>query len=235
MTNSRRRTSGADLTGWSDGALSAPPRHVILPPGPFDFIAADPPWQFQAWKQNLDDRNTRAVERHYETQTLEWICAQDVASVAATNTHLALWITGPMLVRGAHLTVMEAWGFKPSSMAWIWIKVNKKAMEGRFHFPGLSHRDFFMSLGHTTRQNAEYVVLGRRGRPKRHDRASHQLIVEPRREHSRKPEEFYRRAEAYAGKGARMLDLFSRQERPGWTAAGNEVHKFAVEASGDGA
>ena len=52
-------------------------------------------------------------------------------------------------------------------------------------------------MGHTTRQNAEYVVLGRRGKPRRLRKDVHQLIIQPRREHSRKPDELYARVERY--------------------------------------
>ncbi|WP_421849967.1 MT-A70 family methyltransferase [Oricola sp.] len=196
-----------------------------MPDGPFDLIVADPPWRFGHWKLNLDDTKVRAVEQHYQTQSLEWICDLPVAEVAARNSHLMLWITGPMLARGVHATVLQAWGFEPSSIAFVWLKINKKSVQGRFwSLP--RKEDFFMGLGHTTRQNAEYVVLGRRGRPQRHARDVHQLIIEPRREHSRKPEAFYVEAERYAGRDARRLDLFARKQRPGWTAAGNEIAKF---------
>jgi N6-adenosine-specific RNA methylase IME4 len=198
-----------------------------LPDGQFDLIAADPPWSFKAFSER---GMARAPERHYRTQPLDWIAGLPVADIAARNCHLMMWITGPMLVTGAHLPVMKAWGFNPSSIAFVWVKINKKAAQGRF-FPPVSERDFFMSLGHTTRQNAEYVVLGRRGRPRRYDKAIHQLIVAPRREHSRKPDEFYERAERYAGIGARKVDLFGREQRTGWTVAGDEANKFGREAA----
>ena len=84
-------------------------------------------------------------------------------------------------------------------------------------------------MGKTTRQNAEFVVFGRRGKPARHSRAVHQLLIEGRREHSRKPEDFYVAAERYAGPEARRLELFARQSRPGWTAWGNEAAKLDIE------
>ena len=82
-------------------------------------------------------------------------------------------------------------------------------------------------MGHTTRQNAEYVVLGRRGKPRRLCKDVHQLIIQPRREHSRKPDEFYARVERYCT--GPYLELFARQRRPGWTAWGNELDKFEPE------
>ncbi|MDA4845919.1 MT-A70 family methyltransferase [Hoeflea poritis] len=196
-----------------------------LPKGPFDLIAADCAWMFKAWSaKGLG----RSPERHYKTLTLDQICALPVKDIAARDCHLMLWITGPLLVQGAHLPVLKAWGFKPSSMAFVWLKVNKKSLQGRFFQP-IGPFDFFMGPGHTTRQNAEYVVLGRRGSPRRHSKAVRQQIIEPRREHSRKPDEFYERCEEYAGPDARLCDLFSRTRRPGWSVWGNELEKFKTE------
>ena len=82
-------------------------------------------------------------------------------------------------------------------------------------------------MGHTTRQNAEYVVLGRRGKPRRLRKDVHQLIIQPRREHSRKPDELYARVERYCT--GPYLELFARQRRPGWDCWGNEIDKFEPE------
>ena len=53
-----------------------------------------------------------------------------------------------------------------------------------------------------------------------------ELIHEQLRDHSRKPEEFYRRVERYVGGHGPFLDLFGRQSRPGWTVWGDEATKF---------
>lgn len=200
------------------------------PEGPFDVIAADPPWTHDAWSKRDLPVNTRAPGRHYQTQHLDWICSLPVEFSAAKNSHLFLWIPAPHLARGDHLIVLKAWGFLPSSIAFVWLKPNRNTQQGRFFAPPLTDREFFMGLGKTTRQNAEFVVLGRRGKPKRHSASIRQPIIEERREHSRKPEEFYRKVEAYAGPDARRLDLFPRERRPGWTPWGNEIDKFEVAA-----
>jgi N6-adenosine-specific RNA methylase IME4 len=89
---------------------------------------------------------------------------------------------------------------------------------------------FFMSTGKTTRQNAEYVVLGRRGNPTRHSTTVHQILTDPRREHSRKPDSFFASVERYVSPASRKLEMFARQERPGWTVWGNETDKFRSRA-----
>ncbi|MBJ6722415.1 adenine methyltransferase [Bacillus sp. PR5] len=211
-----------------------------LPEGPFDLIAADPNWRFTAFS---DKGLGRAPERHYKTATLDEICSLPVRDVAATNCHLMLWITGPALVAGYHGIVLRAWGFEPSAIGFVWVKNLKHnelklaPSDYRIRKDGIlvlkkhiSASDFKMGLGHTTRQNAEFVVLGRRGRPRRYSKAVHQLIVDPLREHSRKPDAFFQAAEKYAAPDARRLELFARQPRAGWTSWGDEINKFAEAA-----
>ena len=68
------------------------------------------------------------------------------------------------------------------------------------------------------------------GKPKRLSAAVRQLIVAPRREHSRKPDEQYERIEALCP-GPR-LELFARHRRPGWTAWGNQLPPYDPTANG---
>jgi len=69
-------------------------------------------------------------------------------------------------------------------------------------------------------------LLATKGKPlKRKSKAVRQLIFSSVREHSRKPDEVYERVEALFD--GPYLELFSRTERPGWDAVGNEVGKFS--------
>jgi N6-adenosine-specific RNA methylase IME4 len=111
---------------------------------------------------------------------------------------------------------MRAWGFEPTAVAFVWVKLNPKASALFF-----TERDLFFGPGLTTRKNAEYVVLGRRGKPKRLAADVFEPIIAPRREHSRKPDQFYDWAERYCA-GPR-LDLFARQHREGWIVWGDEL------------
>jgi N6-adenosine-specific RNA methylase IME4 len=200
-----------------------------LPEGPFQVVAADVAWKYNA---RSPKGLGRAPERHYKTMSLEEIAALPIASVVDKDASLWFWITGPHLAIGSHIPIMRAWGFEPTAMAFVWCKKNDNAEEkvwqrwratGRFV---LESDSFFMSLGKTTRQNAEYVVLGRRGNPKRLAADVRQILIDPRREHSRKPDSFYQAVERYAGADLRKLDLFPREQRPGWISWGDEEHKF---------
>jgi N6-adenosine-specific RNA methylase IME4 len=55
-----------------------------------------------------------------------------------------------------------------------------------------------------------------------------EFIVAPRREHSRKPDETYRRVEALCD--GPYVELFARQQWPGWICVGDQSEKFQAES-----
>jgi len=85
-----------------------------------------------------------------------------------------------------------------------------------------------MGLGYWTRANSEVCLLATRGKPKRKHADVRQAILEPRREHSRKPDCVYDRIERLVD--GPYLELFARQTRPGWDSWGLEVNKFGEMA-----
>jgi N6-adenosine-specific RNA methylase IME4 len=190
-----------------------------LPYRHFKVIHADVPWNFEAYSEEGEERS---AQNHYDCMSLQDIARLNVEAHAAEDCHLFFWVTGPFLASGAHVPIMRAWGFEPTALAFVWVKLND-----RWHRNWLCYIDdamFFMGLGHTTRQNAEYVILGRRGDPERLSKSVRQIICEPRREHSRKPDAVYDRIARYAE--GPYLDLFGREQRHNWTVRGNESHKF---------
>lgn len=200
-------------------ALAAEPRQH------FRCVYADPAWRHRS---NSVARPGRNAMRHYDCMSLDEIAALPVKDVVADDCALFLWITGPFLAIGAHLPIMRAWGFKPSGMGFTWVKLNKSA--GRLFFFA---DDVFMGGGHTTRKNAEFCLIGKRGRSVRVDAAVREVIIDPRREHSRKPEEAHARIERYCT--GPYLELFGRQSRPGWTVLGNEAGKFDAPVADEAA
>lgn len=199
------------------------PMLVGLPQRHFGTILADPPWSFKSYAKSKNPKSDRHVERHYKTMTLSEIKALPIAALAApTGTHLFLWVPGPSLRQG--FDVMDAWGFRYSGIAFTWIKLKKSFNAQQLHFLPTSDGDFHVGLGFTTRKNAEFCLLARRGNARRLAKDVRELIVSPRREHSRKPDETYTRIERYAA--GPYLELFGRQERPSWTVRGDESSKF---------
>lgn len=171
----------------------------------YSVILADPPWAFRAWSNK---GMGRSAEQHYSTMRLENIKALPVADLAAEDCVLFLWATFPMLKEA--LEVIDVWGFTYKTVAFTWVKENRKS-------PGL-----FWGLGYWTRANAEVCLLATRGSPKRQSAAVHQVILSPIEQHSKKPDAVRERIVALMGDVPRA-ELFARQETPGWDVWGNEV------------
>lgn len=185
-----------------------------LPAGPFGVVLADVPWTYSVFSKKGEGRS---ASRHYPTMSLDDICALPVAQAAAPDCHLFFWTTSPNLPQA--FQVIDAWGFRYSSMAFTWVKLTKRAPQ--LFYDG---RSFHVGMGHTTRKNAEFCLLGRRGSPKRLRKDIRELIISPVREHSRKPDEVHERIEAYSA--GPYLELFARAPRAGWTIWGNQTDRF---------
>jgi len=186
-------------------------------------VKADPPWNHVTWT----DKGKEGRPQHYSRMSIDDICAMPVVDICHDDCWLFLWTTSPHLEQA--FRVMHAWGFTYSSMGFVWIKVNKtpaayvKTAKGVV-VPAYTSQDLFTGQGYTTRKNAEFCLLGRRGKPKRLSKSIHEVIVAQRREHSRKPDEAYDRVKKYCA-GPR-IELFSRENRAGFDVWGNEVGKF---------
>lgn len=87
--------------------------------GKYGIVYADPPWRYDM------KRGNGVAENHYPTMSIEEICALPVADLAARDSALFLWATFPQLNEA--FRVMEAWGFKYKTLAFLWLKQNRKA------------------------------------------------------------------------------------------------------------
>jgi N6-adenosine-specific RNA methylase IME4 len=179
-------------------------------------LVVDPPWNFASNSLAKPGRNAR---RHYACMTPAELGALPVKDRLTADAALFLWITGPFLAIGAHIPLMKAWGFEPSGMGFVWIKLNPNTSSQCF-----SERDLAMGGGFTTRKNCEFCLIGKHGRSVRRSASVHEVIIAPRREHSRKPDEFYDRVRQYS-EGPR-LELFGRQSREGFDVWGDEATLF---------
>lgn len=200
------------------------------PTGKYGCIVCDPPWHFRARTalQMTNWTSRRDAEKHYPVMRVEDIAALPVGDLATDASHLFLWITGPLLIEGKHIPIMQAWGFKPSSMAFTWIKMKRSFDAQQLRVTPLLESDLHVGLGLTTRKNAEFCVLGRRPKAKRIARNIREVILAPVREHSRKPDEAYERIRRYCE--GPYIELFAREKRPGFDGWGNEAEKFSEAA-----
>ncbi|MBC2834684.1 MT-A70 family methyltransferase [Paragemmobacter straminiformis] len=176
------------------------------PAGGFQMIMADPPW---AYEMRSPKGYERAPQAHYECMTLDEIAALPVSILAAENCLLWLWAVSPMLP--AALQVIEAWGFEYKTGG-HWVKTAKSA--GKLAF----------GTGYLLRNAGEPFLIATRGAP-RTEKCVRSVVMAPKREHSRKPDEAFAAAEALMPQ-AQRIELFSRQPRAGWAGWGNEAGKF---------
>jgi N6-adenosine-specific RNA methylase IME4 len=168
-----------------------------LIPLSYGMIVADPPWTYKNYSRKGEHKGAAA---QYSCLSLEDIKALPVGQLAAPNAILVLWATNPLLNQS--FEVMKAWGFTFKT-AGHWVK---KTRNGKLGF----------GTGYIVRAAGEPFLIGTIGAPKT-SRSCRSVIEGPVREHSRKPDEAYAWAEKLLP-DVRRLDLFARQERPGWTA-----------------
>lgn len=168
----------------------------------YNIIYVDPPWKYEKHK------GRGVAEGHYRTMGVQEICRLPVSSITEKDAALFLWVTFPQMPEA--FKVMEAWGFSYRTVAFAWVKQNK------------SGNGYFFGMGNWTRSNAEICLLGVKGHPRRVSNKVPQLIVSPLGRHSEKPGKAGRRIVELMG-GIPRLELFARQETPGWDVWGDEV------------
>ena len=172
----------------------------------YNIIYADPPWAFKAWGEN---GNGRSAERHYPTMNKEDIQNLPIPKICEKDCVLFLWVTAPCLEQG--LELIRAWGFIYKTVAFTWIKKNKKS------------DSLFTGMGYYTRSNAEFCLIATKGKilpRKSHD--VHSVVCTHIERHSKKPDEVRKRIVRLFG-DIPKIELFARERSDGWDCWGNEV------------
>lgn len=161
----------------------------------FDVIYADPPWRYNFSKKTVD-----SIEAHYPTMAIEDIASLVIPS--ASNSALFLWTTAPKLPEAMY--VMQQWGFLyKTNIVW-----DKRVI----------------GLGYWSRVQHEHLLIGTKGKfsPPAYEFRESSVYEEKKRKHSRKPDhirEWIDRAYPLQSK----LELFGREEHPGWVTIGNAI------------
>jgi N6-adenosine-specific RNA methylase IME4 len=160
-----------------------------------------------------------------------------------------MWATMPMLPEA--LQLMKSWGFTYRTVAFTWVKLNRTGkLKTVYEFlyglldkvealipdkvmaklaPSLVlEGGVYSGLGHWTNGNAEIVLFGRKGLPKRVAKNVKQICFAPVSSHSAKPPEIRDRIVRLMGDVPR-IELFARGDLPdGWHGWGNEVGEGGV-------
>lgn len=177
-----------------------------LPPpeGKYQVIVVDPPW---AYEKRVNDVSHRA-RSPYPQMIVDEIIAHPPP--CADDCVVWLWTTNAFMHEAFH--VLEAWGLEAKTIL-TW-KKNK------------------LGLGDWLRGQTEHCILAVKGRPIVTLSNQSTFLEGDVREHSRKPESFYRLVEELCH-GSRF-EMYGREEREGWIVSGElEFKGEKEEQAGD--
>jgi N6-adenosine-specific RNA methylase IME4 len=177
--------------------------NLVQPNKKYHVIAIDPPWAYSekgGFSSDDYDATSNRGAVDYPTMTVEQISKIELPT--ADDCVIFLWTTHAFLRDSFEL--LDNWGFNYKATL-VWDKVK-------------------MGLGRTIRMQVEFCLIGVKGNPIINGSSERDIITEPRREHSRKPEAFYQMAERMCI--GNRLDFFSRQNRENWDHYGAESGQF---------
>ena len=173
----------------------------------YTVIYCDPPWSFNS-KKTGGSMKSGALAK-YPTMTMADLKAMDVAALCEPDCILIMWYVGSQPQEA--LDLCKAWGFTIKNMnGFVWRKLTVKLKP-------------FFGMGFYTRAGSESALIATIGRAseliKDHGvRAVRESVVG---KHSKKPDEFRDDIVKMCGDVPR-LEMFARNETPGWDLFGNE-------------
>lgn len=181
----------------------------------YNIILADPPWQYNN-RANHKTTFGRGACGHYELMTMDEIKNLPIQSLSKENCALFLWTTFPFIDK--QIRLFEHWGFQYRTVGFTWVKTNKN-----------NSKPFF-GVGYYTKSNAEVCLLGIKGKMKPVSNKVSSVIISPRREHSRKPDEVRDRIVELFGDIPR-IELFARERVEGWDSIGFDLDGKDIKES----
>jgi len=171
--------------------------------GLFDVVSVDPPWAYEekggfSYSQHDENGNRGGVD--YPTMTVNQI--KEINLPLKENSIVFLWTTH-LFLKDA-FEILDQWGLQYKATM-VWDKEK-------------------MGMGRTIRLQCEFCLIGFKGNPYFEGSSIRDIIREPRREHSRKPDLFFSIVEKSTI--GRRLEYFSREKRNNWEIYGNDTEKF---------
>jgi N6-adenosine-specific RNA methylase IME4 len=170
--------------------------------GLFDVISVDPPWPYEGESKNVTsfDSVGRRVANPYPEMSIEDI--KKIEMPLMDDAVVLLWTTHRFLPDA--FDILKEWGLDyKATLVW-----NKEKI----------------GMGAWFRMQCEFCIVGVKGKPYWHNTTFRDILNEPRREHSRKPDSFFEMIESITL--GRRLEYFSREKRNGWEVFGNDINKF---------
>lgn len=198
LTATRIRQMAAQRERERRNAELSESSNAPMPNGKYRCIVIDPPWPMA--KINRDERPDQGTSLDYPVMSLEDIAAMPVGDLANPDgCHIYLWVTQKFLPAG--IEMLRGWGFNYQCVM-TWVKPT-----------GMTPYSWMY--------NTEHVIFGRMGSLDLQRMGLKLSFEAPVSRHSAKPDVFYERVLA-ATPGPRV-ELFSRTDRDGFVAWGNEV------------
>ena len=170
--------------------------------GLFDVVSVDPPWPYEEQNKNVTsfDAVGRRVANPYPEISIEQI--KKIEMPLMNDSVVLLWTTHKFLP--AAFEILKEWNLEyKATLVW-----NKEKM----------------GMGAWFRMQCEFCLVGIKGKPYWNNTTFRDILNEPRREHSRKPDSFFEMIEQITL--GRRLEYFSREKRNGWEVFGNDINKF---------
>jgi N6-adenosine-specific RNA methylase IME4 len=170
--------------------------------GLFDVVSVDPPWPYEEQNKNVTsfDAVGRRVANPYPEMSIEQI--KKIEMPLMNDSVVLLWTTHKFLP--AAFEILKEWNLEyKATLVW-----NKEKM----------------GMGAWFRMQCEFCLVGIKGKPYWNNTTFRDILNEPRREHSRKPDSFFEMIEQITL--GRRLEYFSREKRNGWEVFGNDINKF---------
>jgi len=185
-------------------------KQIPFPNKKYKVIYADPPWDFGGGGVYQDNgRKIRRTKDQYSLMKTTDLMQLKVREICEDDCLLFMWTTDQHIPNA--LVLMEAWGFKYSTVAFYWVK--------KYHTGSTCY-----NVGCWTMKSVEQVLLGIKGKPLKYKKKRNikQLVEAERTIHSKKPDEVRRRIVELVGDIPR-IELFARQKSEGWDVWGDEV------------
>ena len=174
--------------------------NAFTPPSrKYDVIVIDPPWQYGT---DYDPDGRRSASPYPE------MSLEDIKAIQLPNAEdcvLWLWTTHKFMRHS--FEVLDSWRFRDVAIL-TWVKSR-------------------MGLGSWLRSQSEFCIMAVKGHPKINLTNQTTVIYGEMREHSRKPDEFYKLVDSLCV--GYKIDWFSREKREGWDQYGAEIGKFVEQ------
>jgi len=170
--------------------------------GLFDVVSVDPPWPYEGESKNITsfDLVGRRVANPYPEMSIEDI--KKIEMPLMNDSVVLLWTTHKFLPDA--FEILKEWNLEyKATLVW-----NKEKI----------------GMGAWFRMQCEFCLVGIKGKPYWNNTTFRDILNESRREHSRKPDGFFKMIEQITL--GRRLEYFSREKRNGWEVFGNDINKF---------